>query len=130
MGNVTLPRIMQDGKTPAQWVDELGRRGVDVSERTLRERARHLGACRMLGNAMILLPEHIDTIFEEPTCLNRTSEGASGGSVDTLLMATNTSERALAHLTKLSRKPPSVRSKRRPANVVSLDPMRRSNTTN
>lgn len=34
-----LPRIMQVGKTPAQWVDELRGFGVEVSERTLR---RHI----------------------------------------------------------------------------------------
>lgn len=55
-----LPRILVEGKTPAQWKTELAGAGVGISERKLREKARALGACRMLGNAMILLPEHID----------------------------------------------------------------------
>jgi hypothetical protein len=60
---VAPSRIIAEGKTPGQWVAELAARGIPVSERSLRERARALGACRLLGNAMILLPEHIDRIF-------------------------------------------------------------------
>src|SRR5690349_7656332 len=89
VAGMTLLRIMQDGKTPAQWVDELAGRGVIVSERTIRERARPTGACRMLGNAMVLLPEHIDRIFEEPLCRSKsTPEAGSTGFEDDLLMAT------------------------------------------
>jgi hypothetical protein len=126
-----LPQIMADGKTPAQWVDELAGLGIEVSERTLRARARALGACKMLGSAMILLPGHIDQIFEEPLCRsNRTLEDAPGGLGDALLIATSTSERALERLTKLSRKPPSGNSNGRRGNVVSLAPTRRDRKTN
>ena len=91
-----VARILQDGKTPAQWVDALAANGVDISERTLRERARSLGACRVLGKAMILLPEHIDQIFEEPDqCRSRSTSGmGSGGSVEGLQMATDMSAEA------------------------------------
>lgn len=61
---VAVPRIMQDGKTPAQWVDELAARGIEVSERTLRERARQIGAYRTLGNAIVLLPEQAQQLSE------------------------------------------------------------------
>ena len=125
-----LPRVLAEGKTPSQWVVELARSGVEISERTLRERARALGACRVLGNAMILLPEHIDQIFEEPECRSKsTLEATSGGLKDDLLIAVSTSERALARLTKLSRKPQSGVSKPRRGNVVSLEPTRQSQRT-
>lgn len=127
---VVAPRIIAEGKTPAQWVAELAGAGVEISERTLRERARAMGACRVLGNAMILLPEHIDQIFEEPECRSKsTLEGTSGGLKDDLLIAVSTSERALERLTKLSRKPQSAASKARPGNVVSLGQTRQSRRT-
>ena len=37
---VVAPRIIAEGKTPAQWVAELAGAGVEISERTLRERVR------------------------------------------------------------------------------------------
>ena len=117
-----VARILQDGKTPAQWVDALAAMGVDVSERTLRERARSLGACRVLGKAMILLPEHIDLIFEEPEqCRSRnTSATVSGGSVEELQMVTDMSAEALEHLTRRSRPAKSATSKTRRAPKLSL----------
>ncbi|WP_404404870.1 hypothetical protein [Pelagibacterium halotolerans] len=61
------PRLLSEGKTPAQWVDEFRKKGVKVSERQLRAKAREKGAFWSLGKAMILMPEHIDEIFEEPS---------------------------------------------------------------
>jgi len=58
--------ILQHAITPARAVELLGERGIKVSERTLRERARKIGACRILGRTMLLLPEDIDRIFAEP----------------------------------------------------------------
>jgi hypothetical protein len=124
---VALPRVMTDGKTPEQWEAALAEQGVIISARKLRSTARAIGACRMLGNAMILLPEHIDQIFEEPLrCRSKPTSGEGlTGSVDGLLMATNMSDRALEHLDRISQKRPSGRSKQRPANVVSLGQTRR-----
>ncbi|MCA1403677.1 hypothetical protein I6F26_03540 [Ensifer sp. IC3342] len=50
--------------TPASAVAKLRAAGIHVSERTLRERARALGACRIIGKVMFLLPADIDTILE------------------------------------------------------------------
>ena len=126
-----LPRIIVEGKTPAQWKAELAGAGVEISERTLREKARALGACRMLGNAMILLPEHIDQIFEEPEWRSKsTLEGTSGGLKDDLLIAVSTSERALERLTRISQKQRSGASKTPRGNVVSLGQTRRGLKTN
>ena len=129
-----IPRIIAEGKTPAQWADELHARGIDVSERTLRERARAAGACRSLGKAMILLPEHIEQLFAEPTwpkkeASKNTGAGASGGSRAVDLIPADISERALAHLMKESPKPKSMRSMTRRGNVVSLVPTPQSQRT-
>lgn len=50
--------------TPAAAVAKLQALGIHVSERTLRERARALGACRIIGKVMFLLPADIETILE------------------------------------------------------------------
>jgi hypothetical protein len=59
-------KILDEGKTPEEWVKIFAARGVHLSARTVRAEARRLGACRILGKAMILLPEHIDRLFREP----------------------------------------------------------------
>lgn len=43
------PRVIAEGKTPSQWVVELAGSGVEISERTLREKARAAG----LGGARL-----------------------------------------------------------------------------
>lgn len=58
--------ILDQGKTPEEWMQVFAARGIKVSARAIRAEARRLGACRILGNAMLLLPEHIDRIFAEP----------------------------------------------------------------
>ena len=58
--------ILDRAISPADAVAKLADKGIRVSKRTLRLRARELGACRMFGNAMFLLPEHLDRIFAEP----------------------------------------------------------------
>ena len=50
--------------TPRAVVAILQSRGIVVSERTLREKARKLGACRVIGKAMFLMPADIDAIIE------------------------------------------------------------------
>src|SRR5262245_40392772 len=58
-------RFATEGRTPEQWAKEFRSKGIDISERTLRGRARQLGAFGMLGRQMILLPQHIDTIITQ-----------------------------------------------------------------
>ena len=57
--------ILDTGKKPDEWVAELAKRGYQVSERTLREKANRLGACYRLGREMIIIPEQLDTILME-----------------------------------------------------------------
>ena len=123
---VALARTLADGQTPEQVVAAFKAKGIEVSERKLRERARKLGACRILGKTMILLPEHVDLIIAEhdkwPS--KNTSEATSTGGADDLLTMATTTEEVLEHLTRISRTPRSGLSKRKPGNVLSLAQMR------
>ena len=68
--------------------EALAARGLRISERTLRARATAAGACLKLGSQMIILPEHIDQLFEAPECRSKsTSATASSGFEADLLMA-------------------------------------------
>ncbi len=60
-----LPTILSEGRTPSEWVEVFAERGLDVSERTLREKANRLGACHKLGRAMIITPDQLDTILRD-----------------------------------------------------------------
>jgi hypothetical protein len=119
---VVAARVLEEGRTPEQWVKALAEKGFPISERSLRAKARELGACRLFGKTMILLPEHVDLIIAEPDKWpsKSTSERASGGERDDLLMATDMSEEALKHLTQRSRTPKSASSKMRRAPALSL----------
>lgn len=125
-------RVLDTGMTPAQVVAHLAEKGQKVSERALRAKARELGACRIFGKAMILLPEHVDLIFGAPECQEEkqassfTYADRLGGSKAGLKAMSNTTARALEHLSKLSQKQKSATSRRKPSNVLSLDEMRPS----
>jgi hypothetical protein len=100
--------VLDNGKTPAQWIELLAERGLRVSERTLRTKARQLAACHVLGGAMLITPQQIDRILEDAACrLPRTNETAHGGragrSNTTASRSPATSGKALAHLQKLAR---------------------------
>jgi hypothetical protein len=99
-------RVLVAGQTPAQVCADFAAKGVHISERALRAKARELGACRIFGKAMILLPEHVDLIFEAPECqntgLNSTSGAKLGGSGGALKARSDTTARALELLTKKS----------------------------
>ncbi|EJK83518.1 hypothetical protein [Rhizobium sp. AP16] len=50
--------------TPAALVAKFSEAGIIISERTLRERARQLGAYRLVGKTMFFMPEDIELILE------------------------------------------------------------------
>lgn len=50
--------------TPEAFVAKLKDAGVIISERKVREMARALGACRVIGNKMFLMPSDVETILE------------------------------------------------------------------
>jgi hypothetical protein len=116
--------ILDTGKSPAEWQRIFAERGIVVSERSLRQKARELGACHVLGKAMIITPAQIDRILEEGTCRSsRTSEVQYGGpravSNITVERSPTTSAKALEHLKKAALGTGSRNAKRK-SNVVTL----------
>jgi hypothetical protein len=71
-------QILGLGKTPAQWVEIMAEREIEISERTLRERANDTGAFYRLGRTMLITPAQIDTIFEGgQACRSRSLRGGA-----------------------------------------------------
>ena len=58
-------QILGLGKTPAQWVEIMGERGIEISERTLRERANETGAFYRLGRTMLITPRRSIQFLKE-----------------------------------------------------------------
>lgn len=54
---------LSDAITPASVVERLQERGIHLSERTLRDFARKVGACRIIGKAMFFMPEDIEVLI-------------------------------------------------------------------
>ena len=70
-------QILQLGKTPAQWVEIMAKRGIEIAERTLRERANETGAFYRIGRTMLITPAQIDIIFEgDQSCRSKSTRGA------------------------------------------------------
>ena len=62
-------RELENALSPAKAVELFREKGIQVSERALRAKARRLGAYREIGKAMFFLPEDIVAIMapERPT---------------------------------------------------------------
>lgn len=73
--SATLPAVY----TPEDVAAHLG-----VSERTLREMARQLGACRMFGNRMILTAGDVQLIMEAARCPTPSTGAATRGTTGEL----------------------------------------------
>lgn len=99
--------ILDNAITPAAAVDILWTKGVKVSERTLRERARKIGAYRQIGQAMFLLPEDLEKIMEPQEC----STPSKGRKARSTSRAARSTESA---------------SKNQPAKLLSLPPAKRA----
>jgi hypothetical protein len=67
---------LSEALTPHAAVAILQSKGIAVSERTLREKARKLGACRIIGKAMFLMPADIEAIIEAAKPKAKISLGA------------------------------------------------------
>ncbi len=78
----TGSKFLDHGRTPAEWAEILCERGVNITERTLREKANKLSTCGKLGKEMLILPEHLDEMFmEDQSCHSKSiPEKANGGS--------------------------------------------------
>jgi integrase len=103
--------ILPPAVTPKALADQLG-----WSERRVRDKARELGACRILGNRMVLLPDDVQTILEATRCPSKSTVVVTSGTTAGRWDDTDSAGvRAL-----LSRKSPSAsrpRLKRKPGNV-------------
>ena len=120
---------LDEAITPADAVAKLKARNIDISERTLRERARRLGACRVIGKTLFLLPSDIDTILNAakpepaPQCPTSTSEKAATSGTTVSRWTENDTENLLKRVTGGSRK--TSRASTKPASVVQLSTARR-----
>ncbi|MBY2921033.1 hypothetical protein HF259_06215 [Rhizobium leguminosarum] len=64
--------------TPSQFVERFAKAGIHISERTLRERARQIGAYRQMGKTMFFMTEDIDTLIEASKPKPRRPQEATG----------------------------------------------------
>lgn len=110
---MTLPETT----TPEALAEHMG-----WSERRVRDLARRLGACRILGNRMVLLGEDVAAIMEAAKpCPSRSIavREALSGTIEERLPDID-SVALLAHLTKKTRKELRPRSRTPSGNVVTL----------
>ena len=115
---MTLPEVT----TPADLAQRLG-----WSERHVRDLARRLGACRVLGNRMVMLPDDVAAIMEAtkpcPSKSISVREALSGNIGERLPDIDSVD--LLAQLTRKPRRELRPRSKTNSGNVVSMEKKRR-----
>lgn len=113
--------ILAEALSPAAVVASLREKGIVIAERAIRERARALGACRVLGKTMLLLPEHIELILAEPKqCPSSSTSAVKSGGIGARSPEDDYT-RALKRLTeKRQKKSPAAR-KPASSNVISMD---------
>ena len=58
-----MSQIVEKALTPQEWSLKLQARGMLISPRTIRSKAREYDQYYSLGRTMLLLPEHIDEIM-------------------------------------------------------------------
>jgi hypothetical protein len=104
--------------TPAELATAVG-----WSERRVRDKARELGACRILGNRMILLPQDVDTIMEATKCPS-SSTGAARSGIIAGRLPVRDYEDLVRQRTKPLRRERPPKSKQTNGNVISMDPNR------
>lgn len=89
------------------------------SPRRVRAKARELGACRILGNKMILLPEDVQTILEDTKCPSSSTAAAkSGTSVGQLPVGGYEALRKLRTKPSRRERPPKLKPEN--GNVISM----------
>ena len=64
VGAATGVMVLDEGRPPQYWVEQLAARGIPVSERTIREWANNLGACYRVGRAMIITTAQMNAILK------------------------------------------------------------------
>src|SRR5216684_2949283 len=108
---MTLPEIT----TPEALAQHIG-----WSERRVRDLARRLGACRILGNRMALTKDDVHTILEATKCPSSSTLAAKSGTIAARLPAIGYAD-LVKQRTKPLRRVRLPRSKPASGNVVSMD---------
>ena len=127
----TGAQILDEGRTPEEWCEIFRARRMTLSARSLRDHARRLGACHVLGKgAMLITPAQLDRILEDRQChSNRTDEarrsGSAAASNTTAAQSPATTAAALAHLQKQVQGTGSKRSRTPRSAVTSLEAKRK-----
>ena len=83
---------LADALSPSAIVERLRSRGIEVSERRLREFAREKGLCRIVGRAIFFLPDDVEKLLDamkpepaptgRPAFPKRRSQFSDGSSVE------------------------------------------------
>ena len=110
-----------DFTTPAALAKQLG-----WAEKRVRSLAKRLGACRILGNRMVFLPEDVKAIMEATKpCPSRSIDvrEALSGATGARLPDVDSAD-LLAHLTRKPRRELRPRLKTSSGNVVSMEKKR------
>lgn len=58
-----MASFVEDAQTPEHWVEQLRSRGIKLSARRLREKARSYGQFYCLGRTLFLSSRHVETIL-------------------------------------------------------------------
>ena len=66
--------IVDQSKTPSEWVEHFAGRGLQISERSLRASARKHGMCLTLGREMLISPEQMDAIWKQKNIHEKSNE--------------------------------------------------------
>jgi hypothetical protein len=106
---------LPDGITPAQFASRYG-----WSERRVRDKARELGACRILGNRMVLLPDDVQAILEATKCPSSSTGAVKFGTTAARLPG-GTYADLVKQRTKTSRRERPPKSSPTSGNVISMD---------
>lgn len=92
--------LLPDGRTPEEVARHFG-----VSPRRIRQMARELGACRIFGNKMFLLPADIEAILEASKPKPRAAPYRPGGDYEELLKRLERKKEAAPKTSKKRREP-------------------------
>lgn len=94
---------LPEGRSPEEVAHHFG-----VSPRRLRQMARELGACRVVGNKMFLLPADIEAILEASKPKPRAAPYRPGGDYEELLKRLDGLKKEAAAKTSKKRREPSI----------------------
>src|SRR5215204_2660745 len=93
---------------------------LGIAERRVRERARQLGTCLIMGNRMALTADDVLAIMESFRCRSRSSRGAKSTTTPGRLPVNGYAGLLALRAKKSHSKSPTAK-KPEPGNVISMD---------